>query len=378
MSVTFLYWLALYIFVPTLPTYIKTKTEHLSMIGLVISMYGLFVAFIRLPMGIFGDMAGRGKRLTILCFLFASAGALMMGRGNQLFILASGRAFTGISMGSWVLLLGSFSTFFDFDQAIFATSMLTFSASFGRVIGTSLTGFLNRTGGYPLAFYLSSVMCVLAVILILFAKEKKRPPKTVSLRSIGELFIKKEVLLPTIISIVVHHTDMSITYGFLPILAQKMGANDVIISMLITLNIAAITSANLLTTFIMRRKKPDYMLPAGALLMIIGILILVFSPSVSILFAGTFFMGFSFGIVYPILVGLSIQKIDRSQRSTAMGLHNTYAIGMFTGPWLSGILADRFGIRPMFMINAGAYLILVYFFFYLFFRSNIRQNKKTS
>jgi MFS family permease len=378
MSVTFLYWLALYIFVPTLPTYIKTKTEHLSMIGLVISMYGLFVAFIRLPMGIFGDMAGRGKRLTILCFLFASAGALMMGRGNQLFILASGRAFTGISMGSWVLLLGSFSTFFDFDQAIFATSMLTFSASFGRVIGTSLTGFLNRTGGYPLAFYLSSVMCVLAVILILFAKEKKRPPKTVSLRSIGELFIKKEVLLPTIISIVVHHTDMSITYGFLPILAQKMGANDVIISMLITLNIAAITSANLLTTFIMRRKKPDYMLPAGALLMIIGILILVFSPSVSILFAGTFFMGFSFGIVYPILVGLSIQKIDRSQRSTAMGLHNTYAIGMFTGPWLSGILADRFGIRPMFMINAGAYLILVYFFIYLFFRSNIRQNKKTS
>jgi MFS family permease len=378
MSVTFLYWLALYIFVPTLPTYIKTKTEHLSMIGLVISMYGLFVAFIRLPMGIFGDMAGRGKPLTILCFLFASAGALMMGRGNQLFILASGRAFTGISMGSWVLLLGSFSTFFDFDQAIFATSMLTFSASFGRVIGTSLTGFLNRTGGYPLAFYLSSVMCVLAVILILFAKEKKRPPKTVSLRSIGELFIKKEVLLPTIISIVVHHTDMSITYGFLPILAQKMGANDVIISMLITLNIAAITSANLLTTFIMRRKKPDYMLPAGALLMIIGILILVFSPSVSILFAGTFFMGFSFGIVYPILVGLSIQKIDRSQRSTAMGLHNTYAIGMFTGPWLSGILADRFGIRPMFMINAGAYLILVYFFIYLFFRSNIRQNKKTS
>ncbi len=379
MVVTFLFWFALYIYVPTLPTYIQTKTEHLSMVGLVLSMYGLFVAFIRLPMGIFGDMSGRGKPLIILCFFFASAGALMMSKGNTFFILAAGRAFTGISMGAWVLLLGSFSTFFDFEQTIFASSLLIFSASFGRMTATALTGFLNRAGGYQLAFYLSAILVgVAAMIIILFVKEEKRPPKTISLRSIGNLFTKREILLPAIISIIVHHIEMSTTYGFLPILAHKMGAGDVIKSMLVALNIAAVTSANLFNTFVLRKKKPDYMLPAGAFLMFLGVMILAFSPSIRYLFIGTLCSGLSFGIVYPILVGMSIRKIDRSLRSTAMGIHQSmYAIGMFTGPWLSGILADSIGIRSTFIINAGAYIVLVYFFIYLLFRGNFRQNKTT-
>ena len=40
-----------------------------------------------------------------------------------------------------------------------------------------------------------------------------------------------------------------------------------------------------------------------------------------------------------------------AKRATAMGLFQAvYAIGMFTGPWLSGILADAIGLQPMFGI----------------------------
>ncbi|NTW99761.1 MAG: MFS transporter, partial [Geobacteraceae bacterium] len=47
------------------------------------------------------------------------------------------------------------------------------------------------------------------------------------------------------------------------------------------------------------------------------------------------------------------------ERSTALGLHQSiYAIGLFAGPWLSGILADSFGIQPMFGITALGCLIL--------------------
>jgi MFS family permease len=42
-----------------------------------------------------------------------------------------------------------------------------------------------------------------------------------------------------------------------------------------------------------------------------------------------------------------------------MGLHQAvYAIGMFAGPWLSGILADAMGIRLMFGFTAVASLAL--------------------
>jgi len=48
-------------------------------------------------------------------------------------------------------------------------------------------------------------------------------------------------------------------------------------------------------------------------------------------------------------MGLSIEQVDGARRSTAMGIHQSvYAIGMFVGPWMGGILADAVGIRWMF------------------------------
>jgi MFS family permease len=42
-----------------------------------------------------------------------------------------------------------------------------------------------------------------------------------------------------------------------------------------------------------------------------------------------------------------------------MGLHQAvYASGMFAGPWLSGILADAVGLRPMLGITAAGRLAL--------------------
>ncbi|MGA2640333.1 MAG: MFS transporter [Spirochaetia bacterium] len=37
-----------------------------------------------------------------------------------------------------------------------------------------------------------------------------------------------------------------------------------------------------------------------------------------------------------------------------MGIHQAmYAVGMFTGPWIGGVLADAVGIRAMFAIVAA-------------------------
>ncbi|KPJ86081.1 MAG: hypothetical protein AMS17_13670 [Spirochaetes bacterium DG_61] len=366
LGVTFLFWVTLYLYVPTLPTYVKTKTMQLSVVGLVLSMYGLFMALIRLPMGIIGDAIGWGKPPIAVGIFLAALGAFIMGKVNTLFMLGTGRALTGLSAGTWVILIGVFSTFFKFEQAIFASSLLTFSASFGRMVGTALTGYLNRIGGYPLAFFLAAVTGVLAIILSLCVKEEKRSPKKASLKSIALLVVKREVLLPTVISIMIHYADWSVTFGFLPILAQQLGASDVIKSLLINLNIAGITSANLMNTLLLKRVGHGTLLGSGAFLFFMGIVLIAVAPTVLWLFCGTFCMGFAFGILYPILLGMSIQTVDRSERTTAMGIHQSfYAVGMFAGPWVSGIIADRLGIRPMFVLTAAVYLLTVYAFLYL-------------
>ena len=58
-------------------------------------------------------------------------------------------------------------------------------------------------------------------------------------------------------------------------------------------------------------------------------------------------------------MGMSIENVAEAERTTAMGLHQAvYAIGMFAGPWLSGILAVTIGIQPMFWATASACLVL--------------------
>jgi DHA1 family multidrug resistance protein-like MFS transporter len=355
--VTFLFWVALYLYVPTLPTYIRTKTVLLSKVGFVLSMYGLWMACSRLPMGIAVDSAGRGKPLIMAGLFMAAFGAVMMGMGNTLGMLTAGRAFTGIAAATWVPLLVVFSTFFEPDQAILASSLLTFTSSVGRMAATSLNGFLNRVGGYSLAYYCAGGTGVIALILMSRVREKRRCQAGLSFRTIAGLFLRKDVLLPSILSFIVHYADWSVTFGFLPILAHELGASDVAKSMLISLNIAAITSGNLLNTFFLKSVKPLSFLFSGVFIFFFGILCISRAPSLSFLFAGTVCMGLAFGIMYPILAGMSIQMVDRSLRTTAMGIHQSvYAVGMFTGPWVSGIIADVIGLRYTFLVTGFFFL----------------------
>jgi DHA1 family multidrug resistance protein-like MFS transporter len=369
LSITFLFWTSLYLYVPTLPTYIKMKTPQLATVGLVLSMYGLCVALIRLPMGLAGDVIGWGKPLILLGIFFSAFGAFVMGKGSTIWWLAAGRALTGLSAGTWVLLITVFSTYFDMDQSVYASSMLTFFASLGRMISTGSTGFLNRIGGYSFSFYLAAVTACISFVLVLFVNEKHRDPRKVTPASIVRLLVNRYVLLPTLISIVVHYADWSVTFGFLPVLLQDMGAGDITKSLLISVNIASITAANLLNTLVLRKVRYTLLLLPGAFLFFIGMIIIICARSVQGVFPGTICMGFAFGMVYPILIGLSIQKVARNERSTAMGIHQSlYAVGMFVGPWLSGIIADRTGIRPMFGITAGFYLCAVYSLVFLLMR----------
>ncbi len=45
-AAAFLYWISLYLYVPTLPTYVQTKTDNLAVVGTVLSMYGLWQAIV--------------------------------------------------------------------------------------------------------------------------------------------------------------------------------------------------------------------------------------------------------------------------------------------------------------------------------------------
>jgi MFS family permease len=353
----FLYWMALYLYVPTLPTYVQRRSDNLALVGVVLAQYGLWQAIVRLPLGIAADWLGWRKPFIVVGFVLAGLGALTMGLAGGVSGLLVGRAITGLAAGTWVPLVVVFSSLFPPREAVRASAMLTFVGSVGRVLATGVTGSLNEWGGYRLAFFLAAGAAALAALTVLPARDRRRPARRPSVGGIGRLVSRRDVLLPALLAAVSQYANWAATFGFTPILARTLGATDVTQSALVSMHIGVVTVGNLAATVIANRIGARRLVVLCFVVMSAGLAGAALAPSLAWLFVSQFCMGLSQGVGYPVLMGMSIRYVADAERTTAMGLHQAvYAIGMFGGPWLGGILADGLGIQPMFGVTAAVCL----------------------
>jgi predicted MFS family arabinose efflux permease len=250
------------------------------------------------------------------------------------------------------LLIVSFNSLFSQQEVVKATALITLVSSISRMLSTAVTGMLNNWRGYFFAFFLSALVAGVSILLMIPITETRRPPKRPSLQRLARLVTRKDVLLPSILGLIVQYVVWGTTFGFFPLLAKQLGASEVTLSMLVSMNVAVVIFGNLATTTIVPKVGARRMAAVSFLVHAAGIGLASFAPSLSVVFAAQFLAGCASGVNYPLLMGMSIQYVAEHERATAMGLHQAvYAIGMFSGPWLSGILADSIGMRPMFAIT---------------------------
>lgn len=355
----FLYWNALYLYMPTLPTYVESKSDNLALVGVVLSMYGLWQALVRIPVGVASDWVGKRKPFIIGGFALAALGAWVMGTASGVNGLLLGRAITGLAAGTWVPLIVLFSSLFPPQEAVRASALLTLVGSVGRMLATGVTGSLNGLGGYSLAFFLAAAAAVLAMVVMVPSREQTHTPKRPSWQSIYALASRRDVLLPSVLSLIAQYATWGATFGFIPILAAKLGATGMTQSALVSMNVGVGTLGNLVATTIVNRIGARRLVYGSFILLCAGVAGVGLAPSLPFVFVAQLCIGLSQGIVYPVLMGLSIRQVGESQRTTAMGLHQSiYAIGMFAGPAASGVIADLIGIRPMFGVTAAVCLVL--------------------
>jgi MFS family permease len=147
--------------------------------------------------------------------------------------------------------------------------------------------------------------------------------------------------------------NWSTSFGFIPVLAERLGATDVTQSILMSLYIGVSLVGNLVTTAIVDRVGQRALVCASFLLASFGLGSAALASSLPLVFVSQISIGISLGVAYPLLMGLSIQDVEDRDRTIAMGLHQAiYGAGMFAGPGLSGLLASLVGIRPMFGVTA--------------------------
>jgi MFS family permease len=337
---------------------VKSKGANLAIVGVILAQYGLWQAIIRLPLGIVADWLGRRKPFIVTGVFLVGLGALLLSRADSANGLLVGRAVTGLAAGTWVPLLAAFSALFPPEQAIRASAILVFAGSVGRVLATSSNGSLNSLGGYGLPFTVAAATAVLALIVALTILERPHPPQRPSWAGTGRLITRPDVLVPSLLALAGQYVNWGITFSFMPLLAEQLGASDVAMSFLVSMNLAVFTVTNLLSAVAVERLGARKLLRLTFSGISVAIVLAALAPSLPFVFVAQFCVGVGWGFTYSVLMGLSIRHVKDAERTTAMGLHQAvYGIGMFAGPWLCGLLAEGFGIRPMFGITAGVVLV---------------------
>jgi MFS family permease len=357
-AIALLYWASLYAYVPTLPAYAATLSPDLAVVGAILAMYGLWQALARLPVGIASDWIGWRKPFIILGLLMCAGGAFLMGTAANPQSLLYGRAITGLGAATWVPLTVVFSALYPPDQAVRATTVLTLMSAIARLAATGANAPLNALGGYGLAFTVAAALAAAAIALTLPAPEQRRPAQAPSARSLLRLGTREDVLVPALLSAVAHFVLMGVSYGFIAIRALDLGATSALVSNLTVIHLAAFTPSVLLATVLVKRYSLRPLLVASFAVIAAGTLCAA-GPAVPWLIASQILVAVGYGVGYPVLMGMSIQKVDGRERTTAMGVHQSvYAIGMFAGPWLCGILAKSIGLPAMFAVTALGALVV--------------------
>jgi len=358
-AAVFLFWFSQYVFMPTLPEYLRDKVNSLAVVGAVLAMYGLGMVVVRLPLGILIDALGRQKLFLFGGFLVSALGALALGTGGTIPLLYIGRLFTGLAQGIWVPLVVIFSSFFPPDQSVRTTAMLTLVTAAARIIATALNGYLNEWGGPILAFYVATGAAVLAAVIVLPVPVNSRPAGAPKLRPLLRLFFRKDVLLPSFMGAINQYALFGISLGFMPVLAGRLGAGDVALGYLAMVNLLFFLLGNLTATSSSSRLKSEWLVLGSYVLFALAIAAAALSKTIFLLFVFQGCIGMAHGIGYPVLMGMTIRDVPAQSRSSAMGLHQSvYAAGIFIGPWASGALAEALGIRPMFGVTAALVLVL--------------------
>lgn len=354
--VTLMYWISMYIYVPILSPYLDLQGYSLQFIGIVLGSYGLVQLLIRFPIGILSDMLGKRKPF-ILLGMFSTLLSCLLFLVPDLWIWPLlGRAVAGLCASTWVAFTVMYASFYsekDTAKAMGNISVLTVT---GQMIGMLMSGWLTQYISTSAPFMWGAAIALLGLILAFFIHE----PATGIARKDGmspglikDVVRSKSLLRVSLLSILAHGVLFITMFGFTPLKATELGASGsqltlLVLSFMLPHAVAAIVATNFFAPKL-GYNRSFYIAFFISGLCTIG---LIFSPSLPWMYVTQAFNGFAQGLHLPLFLSLVILDVKPQHKATAMGLYQAiYALGMFSGPFVAGILNKSFGINSGFLLG---------------------------
>jgi MFS family permease len=355
----FLFWTSLYVYVPILPVYAAdVKGASLEVVGLVVASYGFTQLLLRIPIGYLSDRARKRKLFVVGGLLLSVASGVGLAWAANPTLLIVFRGLSGVAAATWAVSTVWLASFFPPEAAVKAAGRASFLAGFGQVLATGWGGSLAQSFGWQAPFLVAAGIAGIALLPLLpLADQPEGKPAFLSSTGLAQTLGDRTLLVVSLAAAAGQFVTFATTYGFIPIYAADLGATKTQLGFLTSATQVAYVVSSLGVGFLAARSEKNLALVGLAAIGLASF----WAPgihSVPLLFANRLLHGLGNGLSYPVLMGLAIKGVPSERRALAMGAFQAiYALGMFAGPTLSGVLAKWSGVPAVFL-SSGALILL--------------------
>jgi predicted MFS family arabinose efflux permease len=346
--VTAFYWFSMYAYIPTFSPYIESLGASHKMIGLILGSYGFTQMLIRIPLGIYSDRINKKKIFVNIGILLSFLSTAGMWFAETPALILVFRSLAGASAATWVSFTVLFSSYFEKDDTAHAIGLINASNKSGQVVGMLLGGIIAQALGQQFPFLLAAAGAVVGFSLSLKVDEKKDVDhQAITFKEILKVARNKSLLTVSFLAILMMMISHSTTFGFIPVAAKNLGATSFHLGLLTTITtIPGILSSYLSGSYFSQRLGEKNTVTVGFSLLALSCLLVPLIDHLYLLYFNQMLNGFAQGMIFPVLMGLSIKNVEANKRGTAMGFFQAiYGLGMFTGPIFVGTISDFDGLK---------------------------------
>lgn len=355
--VSFLLWFPHFIYVPILSPYIESIGGDYTFIGIVLSSYGIMQFICRLPLGIFSDFLKLRKPFIIFGMIASTLSCTIFLLTDTLIWILVARTLAGVAAASWVAFTVLYPSYFTEKEVHRAMGSISFVVVLGQFLGMGFSGYLIDEWGWKAPFWLGMLFSLIGTFLSFFIFEPRerieRDP--VNLKELASVIREPSLLKVSFLSIIAHSIIFSTMFGFTSHYALNIGFKPSELTLIVIFFMIPHAVATLFIGRVLVPKLGRW----GALILAFALTSLFTIVLPMIQTKGLFliiqgFSGFALGLIFPLLLGMSIERIALDKRATAMGAYQAiYAIGIAAGPFFAGIFNSVFGIE------AGFYFVTI-------------------
>lgn len=359
------FWFSIYIYIPVFSVYLEKIGFSYFLIGIILGSYGITQILLRFPLGLLSDNNFKlRKSLLLQGFIIAFISSLILIFYSSFILILIARLFAGITASMWVMATILYSYYFGINQSTKSMAILQFVTVIIQFISMGISGYLAEFFGYKSLFWISAIVSLIGLFFAYKIKMVQTQQNVITHQMLMKDRVKEVFKITglksiTALSLLAHAILFITIFGFSPMLAIELKIEEKSMIWLVS----SFFIPHAIASFILAICKIDLKYSKIIIAISFGFtaLLLFIVPLgksfllLCILHCG---IGLGLGIIFPILLS-EVTRISKNEiKTSAMGFFQSfYALGIFLGPLIAGIIANNYGLDWVFVFTGGLSII---------------------